>query len=134
MNIANVEGTRALMKAVSNGNLSIAKILIGAGATVNAINSRCSTALIQASTDLLLRSGVDVNIMDNGGGTTLISTTFKGFLKCLNVLIKAGADVNANSSRALHEAALHDRTECLQVLLKVGAQVNLRDTSGKHPL
>ena len=43
----------------------------------------------------LLRTGADVNISDELGYTALMRVARRGHAKCLKMLIKAGADVNA---------------------------------------
>ena len=44
--------------------------------------------------ETMIRSGADVNEPDEDGNTHLINTARDGHIKCVNVLLKAGADVS----------------------------------------
>jgi len=88
-------------------SIETVKILIDAGADVNAINSVGKTSLMMASMNcnsnrveivkMLIIAGADVNIKMNDGQTALMikCTRFHSNIKIANLLIDAGADVNA---------------------------------------
>ena len=44
--------------------------------------------------EAMIRSGADVNKPDEDGNTHFINTARSGHIKCVNLLLKAGADVN----------------------------------------
>lgn len=75
----------------------------------------------------LLGEGADVNAFDNCGRTALICAASGGSKNACEVLIKAGADVNALSDgvTALHCACLHGYTEIVALLIDNGADVRI---------
>lgn len=80
--------------------------------------------------------GIDVNIKDKGCDTALMRAARYGYLEIVKVLIKAGADVNAKSSRgsALIFAAKYGHIEIINMLIKAGADVNVKDVYGETAL
>ena len=113
---------------------------------------------------LLLAAGADVNARDNTGATALIRAATIPNVKCLDLLIKAGADVNVTDvkgvSALIKVASLHgltfsvkerrhgelglldekekqvcaDALVCVKLLLKAGAIANLVSHSGGSAL
>ena len=109
---------------------------------------------------LLLAAGADVNAKDNTGVTALITAATIPNVKCLDLLIKAGADVNVTDAKGVSAlikvASLHglifslkerrhgelglldekamqvaaDALVCVKLLLKAEAIVNLVSHSG----
>ena len=86
----------------------------------------------------LLDLGVNANHSVPGSSTALIHVTGKGYLDCVNVLLEAGANVNAesdsNGMSALATAASMERPGCLQRLLEAGADVNKVTPKGETAL
>ena len=86
----------------------------------------------------LIRSGADVNALDEGqGGTPLCIATSRRSPKVMALLIKAKADVNIRCSfrgTALHLAAHEGDAEMVRTLLAAGADVKARDRQGMIPL
>ncbi|MBO4674608.1 MAG: ankyrin repeat domain-containing protein, partial [Elusimicrobiaceae bacterium] len=115
----------AVMHYTKDGEqaLEIMKVLINAGADVNARNRSYSTALHYNYTDiekfkLLIQSGADVNARNMYGRTPLFGAGEKN----IKLYIKAGADVNARDYEglsALFHASVspkkHSTAELLQV-------------------
>lgn len=102
----NERGTPPLTLATYFENLQAAKILVAAGADVNAS---------------------DVS------GTALMGVSFKGFLEIAEYLISVGADVNAksgNGTTALHYAAMFNKPALVDLLLKAGADAGAKDDNG----
>ena len=69
--------------------------------------------------------------------TPLYDASGRGSLKVVHVLIRHGADVNAERSfgwRPLHFASNNGRLEIVQLLTRSGANVNVRDNDGWTPL
>ena len=120
---ANPEGQTALMLAIKSGDLGIVRMLVDAGADVNAFEQvQDQTPLIWAAAatrnasemvDILLENGADVNTRARftdwpsqitseprwqyhayGGLTALLYATRGGCLECVESLVGAGADVN----------------------------------------
>src|SRR5262245_24303446 len=103
------EGLTPLMAAAKNGWASIVQLLIAAGAQIDAVDRNHETALIHACTTygtaidrklaaalVLIRNGADVKIRNGGGGTALLAaTTAFDSPELVEMLIKAGADVNS---------------------------------------
>ena len=74
--------------------------------------------------------------VNNSGYTALCLASRKGFSECVDMLLKARADVNfvnTENMTPLMEAAYWDHLECVQLLIDAGADVNLK-TSKFTPL
>ena len=107
------------------------------------------------STQLLINSGVDVNVQDENGMTGFMIAYQTGHKELVEQLIKSGADVNLQDSSghtALMKTALkHSRDndsvtdslkygtlikiqECMQVLLQHNPNLNIQDKDGNTAL
>src|SRR5690606_799084 len=114
-------GETALMTCARTGNVDAARLLIDAGASVDAVETwRGQTALMWAAAQghpdmmrALIQAGADVNArsavvewerqrtaeprdswLPPGGLTPLLFAAREGCLECAKVLVSAGADVN----------------------------------------
>ena len=70
-------------------------------------------------------------------GTALHKAVALGHAKVTNILLEAGADVDARNSQAatpLHKAAEDGVHEILNALLRAGASLTLRNDDGKAPI
>ena len=91
---------------------------------------------------VLLRHGMDPDILDNGGHTPLYRTANECRLgtgpEVVRALVRAGADVNAcggvTRTTALHMAARRGYAEIARTLLDCGAVIEARDSKGDTPL
>ena len=130
----------SLMIAAELGNLSIAKLLIGCGADVNAEAEFHLTALVNAITfnhptmvNLLMKSGAEIK-----AECLIHAATTKIDLRVTRSLLKYGADPNAQNKSfrqtAMHMAAFHDRADVARLLIRAGADVNIRDKHGFGPI
>lgn len=133
----------ALWWAARSGQTEAVRLLLDAGANVDARVGRSVTALVQAAlmgrtevVGLLIAHGADVNAYDGRGVTalhaSLVSTVHGCTVGVVRALLAAGAQVNARTrfswpthtgGTALMEAALHGATDCMRVLIEYGADV-----------
>jgi ankyrin repeat protein len=143
---AQPDGATALHWAVQWDDLDIAKLLIGAGADVNAANDygvtplllACSTSGDADMIDLLLKSKANLHTSSPTGETALMMAARTGSVKAVNVLLAAGADVNAKETSlgqtALMWAAAEGHVEVVRLLIEHGADVLARSKAGFTPL
>lgn len=141
---------KSLRLAAASKDPAIAKMLIAAGARVNAGDKDKETALHLAASgggagmvEVLLQAGADVNARDDEGLTPLHSAAAWGHLSLTGVLLAAGADANAadqHRQTPLHLVAAR-RVPPLSVyagvarkLLDAGARINVRTSDGSTPL
>ena len=138
-------GETALMKAASEGYDSCVQQLVEAGADVNLSDNEGTTALMHAALagkdgclSALLESGADVNRANEKGDTALslvVLSESENFIKCFEILIAAGADVNMYKNTytkpPLVIATEHNHLYYVERLLNAGADVDL---DGYEPL
>ena len=136
-----------LMSAAREGNHKAVAALLSARADVNNISygawSALSEAAIKGSARCmysLLKAGAELNGEHNVGSTALLSAT-KEHIECVDLLLRAGVDVDttversdsyyydACGSTALLVASEHGKHSIVDLLLRKGASVN---KSGKY--
>jgi ankyrin repeat protein len=142
VNSTNSAGANALMRAA--GDYGKVKLLVSHGASVNMRSGLGNTALMLASrtadshrsVELLLAHGADARATNNWGATALMASAAGGDLASVKLLLKDGADANAqpvanpaafvfNGGRsALMWAAYLGENEIVKTLLDAGADVN----------
>lgn len=138
-------GQTLLHIACDNGCVECAKVLIAAGADVNAKNydyrSSLHLACQQKSAKcakILIKSGADINAIDDNQWTPLYIASLHTQLKCINALVNAGADLticdNLVSESPLHVACEQGSTECAEALIRAGADINSQIDLGFSPL
>jgi len=146
----NCDLDKDLRLAAASNSPAIAKVLIAAGAKVNAGDNDRETPLHTAATrgranvaEVLLEAGADVNARDEYGLTPLHSAAAWGHVELTRMLLGAGADANAGDSRKqtpLHLVAsrrvppLSGYAAVARVLLDAGARANARSSDGSTPL
>ena len=129
----------------SNIELDIAKVLVAAGADVNAkYSSELITPLFLAVSkehDLvarfLLDSKADPNAATLKGFTPLHIVAKNGNKAVAELLLDKRANVGARNERGdtpLHDAAFHGQVALVDLLLKNKADVNAKDETGITPL
>ncbi len=93
---------------------------------------------INAVRELVGRHKVFVEMADELGRSPLHLAVIHGHLNIVNVLVKAGAEVNAvdrlKSLTPLHYAAFHNYPKIMLFLLSRGALTDVKDSDGNRPL
>lgn len=142
VNATNAAGSTALLRAASD--FSKLKLLVERGANVNTRSQLGHTPLILAArpanshraVEFLLARGAEVNASNYFGGTALMAAAASGDAKSVELLLKHGANPNAQPApseegflfgggrSALMWAAYRGDTKIMQLLVDAGAQVN----------
>jgi len=147
--------TPASAQSDSNPYASLIRLLDNSPDLLNAPNTTNNLSYIQQAAmtgdvellELLLQRGAVVDKPNYDGMTPLHMTVWKGHKKAAELLIKAGANVNAQTrssgsqntqvpegSSPLHTAASYGFTALSELLLDNGAAINATDKGGKTPL
>jgi ankyrin repeat protein len=151
VNVPYPSGTTDLMIAARKGDLAKVRELLARGANVNAKARAGRTALTWAlddsvpSTDMiasLIAAGADANLVDGDGSRPLTVAVYRRSSRVVELLIAAGANVNARTSRRTTPlidtvSAVASGTgaiENVRVLLRAGADVNAKDSFGRTAL
>jgi ankyrin repeat protein len=134
VNTAQVDGMTALHWTAYNDDLATAKLLLAAGANVNAENRYGVRPLSLACTngntefvELLLNAGAEPNAPLRSGETPLMTAARTGNVGPVKALLTKGADVNAkvpSGQTALMWAAAEGHTPVLEIL--IAAKADLR--------
>uniref|UniRef100_A0A0D9VG46 Serine/threonine-protein kinase BSK1-like TPR repeats domain-containing protein n=1 Tax=Leersia perrieri TaxID=77586 RepID=A0A0D9VG46_9ORYZ len=127
---------------VLNGACEIVKILLSRGAHVDSFSSRGATPLHYSAfcqqdgvMKILLDHHADVNMLLKPVFTPLILALNAGSLKCVELLVKAGADVKGvGTATPLITAANNGLTDFYKCLLEAGADPNVPDEFGHLPI
>src|SRR5258707_2241104 len=118
-------GATLLMHAAAFGNVEILKLLLDAGADVNARNDFDATALLWGARDpekarLLIARGADVNSRSKQGRTPLMmASLLHGGTPIVSLLLAKGAEVNVKDNggyTALGLAATIGEVETMRLL------------------
>jgi ankyrin repeat protein len=136
-----------LISAACCGSLEAVKVLIEAGADVDAQSSTGNTALMLAIdrgkidvATTLISSKANLEIKGQKGWTALHNAASggdKGYREVAEALLVAGASVDALSETMLtplHEAAGKSLLDLVRLLVDHGANVNARDKFNNTPL
>lgn len=138
-------GYTPLIFAVDSCNVEMVKILIEAGANLDASDTSGRTALIHSVeydfgcdvVEVLLEAGADTELKNKYGETALMVATMGCGPKIIQKLLDFGADVNAcdnNGWTALFHASMFTCKEVVKQLLEAGAEINAKNICGKTPL
>ncbi|KAJ5584244.1 uncharacterized protein N7459_004044 [Penicillium hispanicum] len=134
-------GFTALHFAVESNSKVAVRRLLQCGADIRAVEYSRRTALFfchRASiAKMLIKAGADVNARDETGWTPVSSTTWEGEIAPLKVLLEHGADVNTVDrcrQTALFRYPSKNRRKVARLLLDRGADVNAVDGYGNTPL
>ncbi len=130
VNQQNSYGYSALFLAAASGDTKIVKLLLDAGANVNArgpTGSALARAAQQGNPEivrLLLQAGAELEAKDSSGWTALFSAAMTGNSEIVEILLKAGANINARANNgwtALKEAQMRGNENIVQQLKSAGA-------------
>jgi ankyrin repeat protein len=141
--ILTTDGVRSLGYAAAIGNASAVRILIGAGAPLDARDKLARTALYlavanerEAAALQLIAAGANVKLSDQMGASPLHLAASLGLPIVASDLLSHGAEVDAQTVRAttpLATAAYFGHMSVVRYLLGKGANRDARDSLGKTP-
>ncbi len=140
----NKVSSSALLTAVMQDDLNTAKHLLAHGANANAANRYRVTPLyvaaLHGNTEMiaaLLTAKADPNGAAPSSETLLMTAARSGFASAMQLLIDAGAQVDARepafNQTALMLAARSNSADAVALLLDKGADINARTTVGATP-
>lgn len=134
-----------LIQATKRNQPRIARVLIDAGADVNAKDSMQDSAFLYAGAEgleeilkLTIEAGADVTSTNRYGGTALIPASEHGHVSTVKMLIAAGVPVDHVNNlgwTAMHEAIIlndggPDQVETVRLLLEAGADPDITENGG----
>lgn len=134
--------SRPLHRVVRNNDLDAAKLLVEAGANVNARDKRRRTPVFSAidtsnmeMLQFLMRAGINLNLEDMYNMTALDYALTRDDDDIIKVLIKSGARPCKDTvpRRLLVAATLADES-LLEYLVSLHVDLNSKDKNGRSPL
>ncbi|KIA97394.1 ankyrin [Flavobacterium sp. KMS] len=150
LEIKNKDGETPLMRAVYDNNNEIARLLIEAGADVNAQDDMLNSPFLYAGAEgnlevvkLALQHGVNFRVYNRYGGSALIPAAEKGHLEVVKLLVNTPNfpidHINNLKWTALLEAVLLSdggavHVSIVKALIDGGCNVNIGDKYGVTPL
>ena len=137
--------TTLLMWAARNGHNDLVEALIEAGADINTTSIQKMTALNYAinannldAIKLFIENGIDPDMVIDKYETTLLMWAAKnGHNELVEVLIKAGADINKKDKigeSALITACFWEQPKIAKIIINAGGNVNITNNYGTTPL
>ncbi len=130
----------ALILASTRGHESCVRVLLEAGADIEALADEGDTALTFAASkghasivQVLVNAGADVEAADFEGERSLMYASSGGYESCVRALLEAGADKDAkdeNGVTALIKASKGGHESCVRALLEAGADKDAKDENG----
>ena len=145
VNATQPDGATALHWAAQWDDVSMAEVLIRAGARADVANDYGATPLSMAAlngsepmVERLLEAGAPPNTVLPSGETALMTAARSGSVEVVKALVAAGANVNATElalgQTALMWAVAERHMDVAQTLVESGANAGARSASGFTPL
>ena len=159
VHVRNNNGQTPLHAAAHHGRSEIVALLLKFGADVDAQDNNAMTPLLLVSQSifgddpqitktahLLLEHGASVHVRDNNGQTPLHAAAYHGLSEIVALLLKSGADVDAQNKDAMtplllvsppifgDDSQITKTAQIAQMLLDSGASIHVRDKNGQTPL
>ncbi|KAF7069342.1 hypothetical protein CFC21_074986, partial [Triticum aestivum] len=138
---ADDEGFAPLHHAATAGDRKMVELLLAKGVSVDPVcvdGTPLYAAAIEGHDEImqiLLENNADCNKKIPGIDTPLLVAITAPSVKCVKLLVEAGADVNDGILAPLVVAAeMKGSTACLKLLLEAGADPNVPDPSGRFPI
>ena len=136
VNHRNRQGATPLIAAAQKGHSDICRLLLAHGGNVNERHPGTNFTPLhfatfkgqEASVEVLLSWGAEVDAQDHAGGTPLYAACQEGHLASALRLLKAGATVtlpNNYGSLPIHIAAANNRVEIVRTLLEHGCSPDM---------
>jgi len=136
--------TPLILCARERGGPEMTRLLLEAGAEVNAKDRASSTPLELAAwrgkaevVDILLEAGAEIPTKGSKATYHLIFAAAKGLTNLFNTMVKKGADITIELSSGgslMHEAAAGGSLEILKQMAGEGLDINKKDQYGWTPL
>ena len=86
---------------------------------------------------MLVEAGADVEALAADGATPMHIAAQNAHLEVVRTLVEAGADVEAQKargSRPMHIAAAHGQVDAMRTLRELGADIEAMDAAGRRPV
>lgn len=146
IDIQDEDGKTPLMVAVKKNNLQITKLLLARGANPNIRDNTMLSPWLCAGANgfykilqVAQEYNPEISSTNRFGGTVLLPSSEKGYLKTVEVALKAGVSVNHVNDlgwSALQEAVIlgdggYLYRDIIRKLMLGGANPNLKDNEGK---
>mmetsp|Transcript_2476 Transcript_2476/g.3375 ORF Transcript_2476/g.3375 Transcript_2476/m.3375 type:complete len:1019 (-) Transcript_2476:403-3459(-) len=143
-NEKDTDGFTPLMRAVIEGHLEIASLLVDGGAKIEAKDKFGCTPLMVAvmkghlaAVSVLIDRGADIEVKDKDGDTALMVAATEGHLAVASLLIDRGANIEAKDRYGctpLMVAAIYGDLTVASHLIDRGANMEAKDWYGYTPL
>jgi ankyrin repeat protein len=138
VNFANWEGQTALWQAVQYGRADLAEALLLAGADVNQADDQGDAPLRVAPNakiaTMLIERGANLNAANNRGESALWWAARSGYEDVVEVLARAGADVNKADVEGVAPLSVAANATIATMLIEKGADVNMANRKGETAL
>jgi thiosulfate/3-mercaptopyruvate sulfurtransferase len=133
-------GTTPLMKASHKGEGSVGRMLIEAGAQLDARNADGNNALWLACVgghldiiDMLIDAGIDIDNRNDNGATPLMYAASSGKADVIGRLLAHGADIGPETLDGFTALDLAATVECLTLLRRATEARNMAEATGALP-